>query len=164
MPAAKNSPLKTILIAALFIVIICISMLVTFVIVIQVYPKDWQPTTAEIAATAIEPSNEGNITWSLKADIFYELDGIRYDKNDIKILHKDRKEDVVNQQLNWPVGKTFKLFAKSDDPYAISLNPAGDRESTAVMLAILTPAALAVITFPSMLLFRKIRKSSPKRQ
>jgi hypothetical protein len=144
------------IVAASAVAAIGLSMIIAFTLTLALYPDEWLPAEAEVIATRIESSREGTLSWNLNADIFYEIDGTRYERSDYKILHQSLREDTVERQREWPAGKRFVVYVESDDPNAISLSPDGDREALAVVLALLTPAFIIAVALLSVLLVRRV--------
>ncbi|MDQ8186958.1 DUF3592 domain-containing protein [Pelagicoccus sp. SDUM812002] len=139
---------------------LCFSMLLTSLATHALFPDDWLPVEAEIKATRVVSSREGSLTWSLLADVAYEVDGMPYVKSGLKILHKTEREDTLDSQGQWRVGKSFTIYVKADDPQRISLLADGGRESLVVAITVLTPAFLIVTFFTAFLIRRSRLKSS----
>lgn len=140
-------------------------MLVAFQVTRALFPDDWMPVEAEVETTRVLSSREGSLTWTLLADVTYQVDARRYTKSDFKILHETEREDTLARQGQWPVGKLFTVYVQSSDPQSIALVKDGGRESLAVAVAALTPGLLIIVVFAVILVRRRGRRhrGDPKR-
>ncbi len=140
-----------------FAAILCtlFAMIVAFLTTRALFPDNWRPTEAEIISTHIVSSREGGLTWKILAEIQYKRDGASNRLSNFKILHESEREDAVARQEQWPNGKVFTIYVNPKNELGVSLVPDGGRESLAVAVAVLTPAASICIIFAAILLRRR---------
>ncbi|GJM02532.1 MAG: hypothetical protein DHS20C08_10330 [Rhodomicrobium sp.] len=145
---------RYILITFIFIPLL---MMTVFIIALQLLEKDWIKTDATINSTTIKSSRPGTPAWSLMADITYQRDGQSFSHQGLKLYHHQDRQKTVAEAKTWPIGKRLVIYTHPDNPESISLASDGDRQTLAVVAAILSPMALIIIGL-GLFILRRWRK------
>lgn len=109
-----------------------------------VYPDDWRPVEATVLATDIRSTRPGTPQWSLEADIAYEVEGRRFEREGLEVF-RDPDYDVTDaERRDWPAGRTLTVHYRASDPGEVSIWEDGGRQAAIVVSALLVPVVAAL--------------------
>jgi Protein of unknown function (DUF3592) len=141
------------------VILVPVMMLLSAGMVHWLYPADWRPVEAVVQSSQIKSTHDGTPQWSLIVDAQYEVAGRSYRTR--KDVFRDSELSVTEAEApNWPAGRTFTLYYNQEDHGSSSKAPDGNREATAVLAAIFTPAALFFVVFLPLLIRRARAKAN----
>lgn len=130
------------------------SMIAVGAAVNSLYPDDWRSTEAAVRATRTAHVGSRTPEWVLRVDASYVVAGRPYTAS-TDVFRNPERSITEAESLNWPPGRTFKLYFNAEDPESVSIISDGGRKAVTVLAVILTPLVVILASLIVVMMRRR---------